>query len=81
MAAEHVCLFETADRPAHDEHDSDDGVRRPPVRGAAWRWLPRCTRCGRWIGPPGGEGFGGGEIWCGPCVLRHLLRIANKETG
>jgi hypothetical protein len=69
-----------ADRSACDEQASEDAVRRNPAR-AAWRWLPRCTRCGRWIAPPGGEGFGGGEVWCGSCVLRHILRVANREMG
>lgn len=80
MAAEHVCQLVPADRAAGDENDVVDAARRPAAHRHAWRWLPRCTRCGRWIAPPGGEGFGGGEVWCGPCVLRHLQRVASGAT-
>lgn len=80
MAADPIGLLATADLPARDEHDCAHAERHELVRRDSWRRLPRCSRCGQWIAPPGGEGFGGGEIWCGPCVLRHLLRVASRET-
>ncbi len=39
-------------------------ARRPAT------WLPRCSRCARWIGPPGGSGFGDGKTLCSPCTDR-----------
>jgi len=73
------------------DHAVTDAVIEPPTPAGSdpadrpwqWnshpsRWLPRCSRCGRWIAPPGGEGFGDGETWCAACVFRHLQRIASE---
>jgi len=70
MTADHLGLLTAADRPARDEHDSADGVRRAPALRESWRGQPRCTRCGRWIGSPGGAGFGDGKTYCEACAVR-----------
>jgi len=70
MTADHLGLLATADLSARDDHDSADAERHEPVRRDSWRRLPRCTRCGRWIGSPGGAGFGDGKSFCDPCAVR-----------
>jgi hypothetical protein len=59
---------------------TDDGntptydARRPPT------WPPRCSRCGRWIKPPGGAAFGNGKTWCEPCAVDVDLARGEGRT-
>lgn len=52
------------DAPAAGSEDRHDDRRRSST------WLPRCSRCGRWIAPPGGAGFGDGRTWCERCAVQ-----------
>ena len=56
-----------ADDGGHDV--SDATARRRDARRLSNR-RPRCTRCGRWVGSPGGAGFGDGKTFCDPCAVR-----------
>lgn len=79
MTADHAVTDVVIEHPARDGHDAPERASQLKSMRHPSRWLPRCTRCGQWIAPPGGEGYGRGEIWCGPCVLRHLQRVASRE--
>ena len=56
--------------PSSDDGDGPDvDVRRRDARRVSNR-RPRCSRCGRWIGSPGGAGFGDGKTFCDRCAVR-----------
>ncbi len=47
----------------------DSGGTRPYDARKPSTWLPRCSRCGRWIAQPGGAAFGDGQTWCEGCAV------------
>jgi len=80
MTANHLGRRATADRPIRGEHDSAQAERHAASRRDAWSGQPRCTRCGRWIGSPGGAGFGDGQTFCDPCAVRLDFERGDGRT-
>lgn len=80
MNADLISLLTTANLAAPDEHDAVEAAHRAPVPRDSWRRLPRCSRCGRWIGSPGGAGFGDGKTYCEACAVRLDFERGDGRT-
>lgn len=59
---------------------TDDGNSTARDARRSSDWLPRCSRCGRWIKPPGGAAFGNGQTWCEDCAVEIDLARGGGRT-